>query len=257
MIVTPIAIWAFDAGTGTTISANTGGPSIQSFGSSGGWTSSSGNLYRVQYNAAPNATGSDLITGLHGASQVIVGQAILTGTTLPNVGEVLHGVGQDENSLGNMRLGNYMGGNGEEIRARFNGSDVLTDTTTVMSTSTLYTHWSILDTPNATATDRFRHYWQGSRSGTTSGITQNDTISIDSGTDELITGCPFGAMSVSAAGYTGWLGYFTFDTFDESDLLAADAVLVASNDTVNPFTGGGGGGFVPINPFGMTGFFGI
>jgi hypothetical protein len=257
MIVTPIAVWAFDAGSGTTISANVGGPSIQSFGSAGGWSSSSGQGYRVQYNAAPNATGSALITGVHGASKLIVGHVIRPGSALPNTGEALHGIGQDENSLGNMRVGNWCGGSGSDVRFRFNGSDIVTGTSTTMSAGTLYRSWSILDTPNATAASRGRFYWQGSQTGTTGAITQNATVSIDSGTDELITGCPFGAGTISNAGYTHWLFYGTFDTFSESDLLAADTAIAADNDLVAPFSGGGGGGYIFRDPFGMRGFFGF
>jgi hypothetical protein len=257
MNVTPIAVYAFDAGSGTTISANVGGPSIQSFGSAGGWNNSSGQGYKVQYNAAPNATGSALITGVHGASKLIVGQVFRTGSTVPNTGEALHGIGQDENSLGNMKIGNYCGGNGSDIRTRFNGSDIITAASTSLSATTLYRTWTILDTPNGTAANRGRFYFQGSATGTTGAITQNDTISIDTGTDELITGCPFGAGTIGNAGWTHWLYYATFDTFSESDLLVADTAIAADNDLVTPFSGGGGGGYVFRDPFGMRGFFGF
>jgi hypothetical protein len=242
MAVTQIAIWPFDAGSGTTIAAAVGGPSIQSFGSSGGWYGNGDGLgegYRVQYNAAPNATGSDLITGVHGATKLIMCFVFRTGSTAPQNGEVLVGISEDENAVGNRRWTCYY--NGSEIRFVFNNGEVLTATTgTTLSTNTLYRLWIVCDTPNATANLRFRMYFQGSAvSATVATVTQNTTLSITTGTDELVCGAPFGAGTVANAGYSHYLGFWTYDTFDETVLLAADDEIEADNDIEDPFDTGG------------------
>jgi hypothetical protein len=241
MNVTQIAIWPFSAGSGTTISAAVGGPSIQSFGSAGGWypnTDGKGYGYRVQYNSAPNATGSALISGVHNATKLITAFVFRTGTTNVANGEVLFGISTDDNAVGNRRWTCYY--NGGEIRLVFNNGEVLTGTTgTTLSTSTLYRLWVVADTNDATAGNRFRMIFQGSPiSATVATVTQNDPITITTAYDELVCGAPFGAGTIANAGYSHYLGFWTYDTYDQSVLLAADAALDASNDITDPFSGG-------------------
>jgi hypothetical protein len=245
LILNAVALWALLAGSGTTIAADVGGPSFQSFGNSGGWypdTDGLGYGYKVQYLAAPNATGSALVTGLSGAQKIVVGLVFRTGSTLPTTGEVLAAIGADEDpSPANSIISIWCGGSGSDVRVNWNGTQVYSGTSITMSTNTLYRVWVIIDTTAAEGS-RVRMIWQGADAGgTSSGVTLNSTPAFTSGKDEAIMGVPFGMGTQSAAGYDHWLGYFTWSgTYDASVILAADAVLAADNDDTDPFAGGGG-----------------
>jgi hypothetical protein len=242
---TQIAIWPFAAGSGSTIAAAVGGPSIQSFGSTAStpWANPAGkgNGYKTQYNAGPNATGSALILGVHNATRIFAEYTFHTGPTPPANGEVLFGIGLDENSLGNMRIGCWY--TSSEIRFRVNGTDVLTGTTgTTLAANTYYRLAVAYDSPNDTGSLRARMWLDEAEiSATVTSITQNAAITIDTSTDELVCGAPFGPANVNDAGYSHHLGFWSFDSIDGAAVLSGLANLNTTNDDVEPFTSGGGG----------------
>jgi hypothetical protein len=238
MTPTAIAIWPFEAGSGTTIAAAVGGPSIQSFGSSAStpWAdpAGTGNGYKTQYNAAPDATGTALVTGVHGASRLFVIYDIYTGSTTPTNGEVLWAATGDGGNPGSIRFGAWY--NGSEIRFRMNGADILTGAAFSFAANTHYTFVFILDSPNATGGLRARLFevTAGDLGGTAS-VTLNDTVSISAANDELVVGVPFGPVTVNNAGYVLYLGIWSFDVVSVAHILNGARLVAADNDIIDPF----------------------
>ena len=207
--LTPVAGYLMNAASsGTSPSTITqifgdGSGGMQSFGTVGGWTTNAGGrIFSAEFLVVLNSTGTvyEAFNGGAGGQQITVFLEFQTGADGPDNGELLFGMGLDDNQIANLRFGMYfLGTDTDDSRIALNNTTIWSSADPIFANSTRYVLAVVLDTPHADNAQRIRVYrYDGTNFtliGTPGTVTQNESMSFTSGTDQMIVGAPVGTNS--------------------------------------------------------------